>query len=74
MNICPVCCKQLKLIVSHRKQYIAYAGDDNAAWRYVGRDCYKNILKAGETGYTQKEGYIRWFASEELAWKFINKP
>lgn len=64
---CPVCCKQLKLAIAHRKQHIAYCDDDSGAWRYVGADCWKNIKRMGVAGYRQTDVGPRWFATEQDA-------
>lgn len=74
MNVCPICLKKLKLAVAHRKLHIAYCGDDNAAWRYIGADCYKHVVKAGSNGYKQA-GDIGplWYPKEYMALSAIAK-
>jgi hypothetical protein len=68
METCPICLKQLKLAVAHRNLRIAYCNDDNGAWRYVGADCYKHVLAAGQSGWKQPWDFgPRWFADKSDA-------
>jgi len=63
MQNCPVCCKPLKI-----EKFIAFCNDDDGAWRYVGKDCWRRIRQSGKLGYKQERyNGPRWFAKRQDA-------
>lgn len=68
MKVCPICCKPLKLAIAHRQWNVAYEADDNAGWRYVGPDCFRNVKASGTSGYKQAgDPGPKWYEKQEWA-------